>query len=269
MSKKVLTYHGISCVQNVEQFLEDINRNTKSTLYFEALMDLLLSMLQIKSKEIDIIRNYIQYGPKIFKFIYKAIQHDTEINAYFEHLFQYTSSLSIAFTIAFLEIAIYNLTILGTEIDSEMVRATYKFHWQRIVDYNSLKHFIRDALQSFWCYDESIENRDSDYSDAIYQSIIYIKQNYFKDISLDELAQQVNLNPSYLSSLFKKEVGTTFLQYLNNIRLENACALLKNSPNISIEVISAQVGYRTPSYFYKVFREKYGMSPNQWRKKNV
>lgn len=44
---------------------------------------------------------------------------------------------------------------------------------------------------------------------------------------------------------------------------------LKNSPNISIEVISAQVGYRTPSYFYKVFREKYGMSPNQWRKKNV
>ncbi len=260
---------GISRIQNVEQFLEDITKNTKSTLYFEALMDLLLSMLQIKSKEIDIIRNYIQSEPKIFKFIFKAIQNDTEINAYFDHLFQYTSSLSVAFTIAFLEIAIYNLTILGTEIDSEMVRATYQFHWQRIADYNSLKHFIKDALQSFWYNEKNIENRDSDYSDAIYQSIIYIKQHYFEDISLDELAQQVNLNSSYLSFLFKKEVGTTFLQYLNNIRLENACALLKNSPNLAVESISAQVGYRTPSYFYKIFREKYGMSPNQWRKKNM
>jgi len=258
---------GISSIQTVEHLVEEINMNMNSSLFYEALMELLLSIISLEPEDLDETRKYIRYISGTFTRILKAVLNENRIGDYIEQLLHKTSSLATAYTVAFLEIAAYNFAIFGNEIDPVLVKNKYIHHMQRIVDYSSFKNVITELLNNFW-NDDNIEQLHSSYSDKVYQCILYIRMNYFRDLSLEELAEHVNLNPSYLSSTFSKEVGMTFLQYLQDIRLKKACDLLKNSPNLTVEAISSHVGYRTPSHFYKVFRERYGISPNQWRSKN-
>lgn len=109
------------------------------------------------------------------------------------------------------------------------------------------------------------ENRMK-FSPKILHAIQFIDKNYKKDISLEEIAREIHHNPSYLSHVFKKEVGVTFLQYLNNLRIKKACNLLSRS-NMTTEEISYEVGYNSSSYFHKIFRTYMNMTPKQWRSK--
>jgi YesN/AraC family two-component response regulator len=256
---------GISPVQTVEQLIEDISRRMLSPQYFQALTELLISMLPIDPEELELVRNNSRYEPETFPSILEAIQSETGFQSYFDRLFQKASSPAMAHNKAFLEIAVCNLAIFGTRVDSRLVIQTYKYQQGKIADYHSFKHLLREILVNFWYKETSSGEKNMNYSEKIYQSIIYIRQHYTEDLSLDLLARQINLNPSYLSYMFKKEVGMTFLQYLQNIRLEKACVLLKSSPHLPIETIASQVGYMTPTYFFKIFRAQFGISPNQWR----
>lgn len=258
---------GISRIQCVEKLKEEINLNINSAFFYEALIDLLLSIIPVKPGELDEIREQIQYVSGTFANILKAALNETGIDNYIEHLLKKAPALTTAYTVAFLEIATYNFAIFGNEINPELVKRKYIYHLRRILDYSSLKNVIKEILKNFW-QDEDIDGHRPNYSDKVYQCILYIRLNYVRDISLEELAEHVNLNPSYLSNIFRKEVGINFLQYLQDIRLKKACDLLKNSPDLTVEEISSHVGYNTLSHFYKVFRERYGMSPNQWRIKN-
>lgn len=60
-----------------------------------------------------------------------------------------------------------------------------------------------------------------------------MEQHYQEDLSLDELAEILTVNASYLSYIFKKETGSTVVQYLTSLRMEQACRLLKNRPDRS------------------------------------
>lgn len=84
------------------------------------------------------------------------------------------------------------------------------------------------------------------YSAKILHAIHYIEANHRRDISLEETAEEIHLNPSYLSHSFKKETGVTFLQYLNNLRIEKACELLSES-DMTVEDIAFKVGYNSSS----------------------
>lgn len=79
------------------------------------------------------------------------------------------------------------------------------------------------------------------------------------------VAEILSINPSYLSYVFKKESGITFLQYLTNVRMQQACHLILTQPDLSLEAIAEQTGYHSSSYFHKIFRAKFGMSPRQWQ----
>ena len=91
----------------------------------------------------------------------------------------------------------------------------------------------------------------------------YIQKNYAKDISLNQLAGELGMNPIYLSSLFKKEMGTTFSSYLTDVRMEKAMALLK-SGDYKVYEISEMVGYQTVQYFNKVFKKRTGKNPTEY-----
>ncbi|MDD4743756.1 MAG: helix-turn-helix domain-containing protein [Eubacteriales bacterium] len=101
---------------------------------------------------------------------------------------------------------------------------------------------------------------------AMVRSII--EQQYDRPLSLTGLAEKVYLNPSYLSRLFRRETGTTLIQYLNQIRMTHACALLVSS-NMKISDIAAQTGYESPSYFNQAFRKHTGMSPMAYRQQKL
>lgn len=94
----------------------------------------------------------------------------------------------------------------------------------------------------------------------------FLDLNYGREITRNDLAEIVYLNPDYISRIFKKEMGMTISGYLLRKRVETAKELLENT-RMPINVISMQVGYSNFSYFTKVFRESVGVSPNEYRKR--
>ncbi len=92
----------------------------------------------------------------------------------------------------------------------------------------------------------------------------YITENYDKDISLDDVSRYLNLSPYYFSKLFKSETGTTFVEYLTNLRMERAQELLKDE-TLSIKEICASVGYADPNYFSRTFKKNVGVTPTVYR----
>ncbi len=99
---------------------------------------------------------------------------------------------------------------------------------------------------------------------VIKKSIDYINDHYNQNITLEMAAEQIGLNPSYFSTLFKKETGINFSNYLLNLKIENARLLLKSS-NLSLINIAVEVGFDNQSYFSNVFKKATGMTPKQYR----
>jgi len=100
--------------------------------------------------------------------------------------------------------------------------------------------------------------------DVIFKSIDYIRKNYMKKVTLDEVAACVYLSPSYFSKVFKQEMEMSFNTYLNYIRIEMSKKLLSDQ-SISIVDISNLVGFEDQSYFSKVFKKMTGFSPKKFR----
>jgi len=93
----------------------------------------------------------------------------------------------------------------------------------------------------------------------------YIDQHYVDtNLSLNEVASQVNLSPSHFSTVFSQETGQTFKEYLTEVRIQHAKELLRSTTLKSFE-ISYQIGYSDPHYFSYVFRKHTGLSPKEYR----
>lgn len=115
---------------------------------------------------------------------------------------------------------------------------------------------------------EFIKERSTPNKIYMIKILSYIDENYHeKDLSMTTVCDHVHLSVSYFSSIFKKETGKTFIQYLTEIRLKNAKKLLKNMPLKTYEIAN-KVGYSDPHYFSSSFRKQYGMTPSQYRKKS-
>ncbi|ANF97335.1 response regulator transcription factor [Paenibacillus bovis] len=103
-------------------------------------------------------------------------------------------------------------------------------------------------------------------SNEIARALQYIKQNYAQNISLQQVADHVNLSFGYLSNLFKKELQITFIDYLNRYRIERAKELLIGT-NLKSYDIAVQVGFSPEyTYFSKVFKKVTGLNPNEYRR---
>lgn len=95
----------------------------------------------------------------------------------------------------------------------------------------------------------------------------YIEENFEKEeCSLTNVANHVNLVPSYFSRLFKSETGINFLEYLTKLRVNAAIELLDKS-NLRINEICLAVGYESQRYFTKVFKKQMGCLPTEYRKR--
>ncbi len=92
----------------------------------------------------------------------------------------------------------------------------------------------------------------------------YVERYFYLDISLTDLARMYHYNEKYLGTLFKKQVGVSFHDYLNNRRLYRSRMLLEQSGD-SILSIATRVGFNNVTYFNRLFRQHYGMPPSQLR----
>lgn len=92
----------------------------------------------------------------------------------------------------------------------------------------------------------------------------YINSCYTENITLKDVANVVNLNPNYISQVFKKTTGTTFSHYLTNLRIDTAKKLLTTT-NSSINDVSIQAGFNDYFYFLKTFKKYTGKTPSEFR----
>ena len=102
-------------------------------------------------------------------------------------------------------------------------------------------------------------------SSAIEDALCYIAQNFAMPLTLEEVAEKVNLGPTYLSRKFRNVTGTTFREYVNYIRIRQACQMLLTTDD-SITKIAVNCGYNSSNYFKDCFRKANGVSPRTYRK---
>ena len=99
----------------------------------------------------------------------------------------------------------------------------------------------------------------------ILRAFAYIEQHYAEPITLNTIAELVQLNPIYFSSLFKRETGKNFTEYLTEYRVKIAKEMLR-STNKNVNEIADALGYADARYFSKVFKKEVGVKPTDYRK---
>ena len=99
----------------------------------------------------------------------------------------------------------------------------------------------------------------------IKQAIEYIQENYDKDLNMAVVSNYISMNYSLFSSLFKEYTGNNFVNYLKEIRMEEAKKLLAET-DLRIIEISARIGYDNEKHFMKTFKASCGVSPSEYRK---
>lgn len=160
-------------------------------------------------------------------------------------------------------------------------KTTHELNITKEKDYDNLRDIIDQV-----CGKETIEdikefmkeecfkvldimrNNTYEFSPVVQEILSYVDNHYNEEMSLKILAHKYNMNSAYLGQVFSKEVGSSFSEYLNQIKNEKAKEMLLNT-NLRINDIAKKVGYEDTSYFYRKFKKYYGVGPSAIRKSKV
>ena len=96
----------------------------------------------------------------------------------------------------------------------------------------------------------------------------YLGEHFTERLPLSDVAARFGLSPQYFSSFFREHFGRTFTQHINSLRIEQAARLLRET-DLPVMEVGFQVGFDNFSYFIKRFRQVYGVSPSNYRKKGI
>ena len=137
---------------------------------------------------------------------------------------------------------------------------------------------IEDGLfriKSMLYYNCAVFNNIAEYTDAeadskslIYRILMFIQNNYGKNCTLDDLSKSTGYDYSYLSRYFKRIVGMSFNDYVNSVRISNACYLLTNTDKSILDVCT-ECGFKSLRSLNRNFKEQLGESPSGYRRSRI
>ena len=165
-----------------------------------------------------------------------------------------------------LAVVLSRAAVEGTA-DLEMILGLNFEYIQELGKIKSIEELCIWVVKVLDRFTESVyENRNIKNVDIIRKTREFIRANYKKKIKLIDISKAIYLSPYYLSHIFKKETGSTLLEYLTKVRIEEAKYLLENTQWNTTQ-IAFEVGCSDQSYFCKVFKKSEAISPSDYRKR--
>lgn len=98
------------------------------------------------------------------------------------------------------------------------------------------------------------------------KAVEYISLHYKENISQSDVAEAIGVTPSYLSNIFHEENGESYSKFITSLRMAQAAVLLRTKPSLSIKNIAEEIGYFSEKHFIGLFKNFYGLTPNDYRK---
>ncbi len=117
-------------------------------------------------------------------------------------------------------------------------------------------------------YNRGLRTESRKYRKEIHEIIAIVEENIDKKISLAMIAQRINMTETYLCKLFKKETGKNLVSFINDLKIERAIELLRDE-DFSIGEVAASVGFDDQFYFSRIFKKYAGLSPSEYRAKQL
>ena len=228
-------------------------KDAKSALEYKAILGT-EKVIYIDDVEPDTSRS-LDFNENLERKFVDAIKvgSSTDINSVLEELFNIKSKGVLP---------INEYRIYGIEVLTSLIKTIKSYNLNSIVE---IKEWFKDRANKA---NEAIKNERINSSKILVDKAKkYIKENYSDDeLSVDKMCLALHLSPAYFSTIFKKETGVSFINYLTDIRMEEAIRLL-NTTDSKTSIIGQAVGYLEPNYFSYVFKKKFGVSPTRYRKR--
>lgn len=136
---------------------------------------------------------------------------------------------------------------------------------ENIESLDRLNTWLVGVMNRFISY--VFEFNDVKHADVIFKITAYVKNNYMKKITLDDIADNVYLSRTYISRIFREEMKVTLTKYINKIRIDKSKQLLLDS-SLTLADVANLTGFDDQSYYSKTFRSITGMSPGKYREKH-
>ena len=221
--------------------------------------ELLISSVQVDKLNHKIIENFIHTGLRreVSNFVEDYFMSLGEKSVQSLMFRQYVAMDFYLAAVAFLE-------TLGFSSKELVERCGDLKEMEQVIQTTEqTKEYIKKVLDATLECRESVSRKR--YSDLLKEAVSYIEHHYEEeDISLNQVAASVNISPSHFSTIFSKEMGETFIEYLTNVRMERAKQLLRSSTMKTAEIAYA-VGYKDAHYFSYLFKKVQKCTPREFR----
>ncbi|MCK9286981.1 MAG: AraC family transcriptional regulator [Sphaerochaetaceae bacterium] len=154
--------------------------------------------------------------------------------------------------------------IQGGAAEEEILNISYRCQREinRYSDQTSISQWLSVVLHQIT--DMVFKTNDGRYGPLIAQAVRFIGRNFDKNVTLNQTAEAVMLSPTYFSKLFNSEMGISFSQYVNKLKIEKSCRFLLDTL-VPVAEVAQIAGFTDQSYFSKVFKQQLGMTPYAFR----
>lgn len=161
-----------------------------------------------------------------------------------------------------------NHTVLPTEKEMKLVEECIKKMDPGNLPGNLNYLYLFEMLKILSMHVES-ETPEKKYNTRVEEIMGYIDRNLTQMESIDDIASHFYISKYYLCRLFRQETGMTLVDYQNKAKVQKACHMLRDNPEISITQVATECGFNTIQYFGTVFKKNIGLTPKQFAKSMV
>lgn len=209
-------------------------------------------------------QNVVPHAAELSGEIIRAIRLG-ETQAVMDHLQTFFQSFQLVPSYRTVQDAAYRLYVMVLSSFPQQDAAFHPLSAERIFstqDTAALHDLLAKSLLAFMDQQEGLG--DVQANQIVARAIQYVKQHFREDITLVNVAEELNISLFYLSKLFRKHTGTNFTEYLTQLRVEHAKKLLA-AGEMSIKEVAYAAGFNSQSYFSKIFKKYAGVAPSEYR----